>query len=200
MTTDQQTNPTPTAVQGPSGTKYWRSLEELAMTPEVQQRLRDEFSGYDPEGIVSMSRRKFVGLMGASLALAGVTLSGCRRWPKEQIVPFASRPEGWVPGTGEYYATALEIGGVAQPLLARSFDGRPVKVEGNPDHPASMGASSAFAQASVLSLYDPDRSRTPRTVDASGKMNAATWQQFQSFARSHFPAMAQGGKRLAVLC
>src|SRR5205807_419913 len=111
------------------------------------------------------SRRGFLGLMGASMALAGLTLGGCRRWPEERLAPYASNVRDRLPGVPEQYATAMELGGVAGGLLVTSFDGRPIKVEGNPTHPSSwtvkgkMGSADAFAQASVLDLYDPQRSR-----------------------------------------
>ena len=88
--------------------------------------------------------------MGASFALAGMGLAGCRRWPKETIVPFARRPEGRAPGMPTYYATSMEHGGVASGLLVTSFDGRPTKIEGNPEHPMNRGATDAWSQASVL--------------------------------------------------
>jgi len=99
--------------------------------------------------------------MGASLALAG--LSGCVIQPPENIVPYVRQPEEMVPGQGLFFATAFTLGGVAVPLLVRSNDGRPTKIEGNPEHPSSGGstASDIFSQASILSLYDPDRSQTP---------------------------------------
>ena len=102
------------------------------------------------------SRRTFLKVMGASAALAGMT--GCRR-PVETVLPYARKPEAVVPGISNYYATAMPLGGVGHALLVQSYEGRPTKVEGNPEHPVSRGASSAFAQASVLQLYDPDRSR-----------------------------------------
>ena len=95
--------------------------------------------------------------MGASFALAG--LSGCR-WKEDKMVDFAKRPEGMTPGVSRRYATTMEIGGLAVGLMATSYDGRPVKVEGNPAHPANLGASSAWHQASILELYDPDRSQS----------------------------------------
>ena len=104
------------------------------------------------------SRRRWLQLMGASLALGG--LSGCR-YEEERIAPFAFRPQHRVPGTTVKYATFTELGGVAEPLLATSFDGRPIKLDGNPDHPDSRGASTTYTQARILEFYDPDRLRTP---------------------------------------
>ena len=96
--------------------------------------------------------------MGASLALAGV--SACTRQPDEKLIPYVRQPEEVVPGRPLFFATSMPQGGFAMPLLAENHMGRPTKIEGNPEHPASLGATDAFGQASVLSLYDPDRSRT----------------------------------------
>ena len=96
--------------------------------------------------------------MGASLGLAGLTATGCIRLPEEKLAPYAHRPENRMPGTPVSYATAFELGGVAQGLLVTSYDGRPIKIEGNPSHPLNAGAADTAAQASVLELYDPDRS------------------------------------------
>ena len=147
-----------------TGPKYWRSLEQLAESPEVLEQVAKEFPGYNPEEITGTSRRSFLKLMSASMALAGLTLSGCRRWPEEQIVPQSTNPTGRIPGTSKYFATMMELGGFAYGLLANSYDGRPIKIEGNALHPSSRvtdlyGSADTFAQASVLELYDPDRSR-----------------------------------------
>jgi molybdopterin-containing oxidoreductase family iron-sulfur binding subunit len=150
--------------RGPS--KYWRSLEELADAPEFREFVEREYPQQAEEWNDPFERRTFLKLMGASLALAG--LSGCAFQPPEKIVPYVTQPEG-TPGKALFFATASTLGGIATPLLARSNEGRPTKVEGNPDHPNSRNAdpqdrgSSAtdiFAQASILSLYDPDRSQT----------------------------------------
>lgn len=142
------------------GKAYWRSLEELAESPEFQEFLHREF----PENVVSgFDRRDLFKYMGAALALAGVT--ACTRQPAEKIVPYVRAPEGVVPGEPLFYATAMSLGGDAIGLLVESHMGRPTKVEGNPLHPASLGATDAFAQASVLSLYDPDRSQTLLYLD-----------------------------------
>src|SRR5438128_8408434 len=113
-----------------------------------------------PRHSTSVDRREFLKLMRASLALAG--LSGCSvRQPVEKIVPYVRQPEEVVLGKALFYATAMTLGGYAIGLLVESHEGRPTKIEGNPDHPASLGATDVFAQASVLGLYDPDRSQTP---------------------------------------
>ncbi len=142
------------------GKAYWRSLEELADSPAFQELVGREFAepagGWDN----ALSRRQFLTLMGASLALAG--LSGCsvKPAPAGKIVPYVRAPEEIVPGRPLFFATAMELGGTSIGLLAESHMGRPTKIEGNPEHPASLGATDVFAQASVLSLYDPDRSQT----------------------------------------
>src|SRR5437764_1483064 len=105
-----------------------------------------------------LSRRKFLTLMGASIALAGA--AGCTRQPPERIVPYVRQPEEVVPGKPLYYATALTLGGYARGVLIETHEGRPTKIEGNPEHPASLGASDAFMQAELLTLYDPERSQT----------------------------------------
>ncbi|MCI0485897.1 MAG: TAT-variant-translocated molybdopterin oxidoreductase, partial [Blastocatellia bacterium] len=140
------------------GKEYWRSLEELAETPEFEELLHREFPRQASEWNDPAGRRKFLQLMGASLALAGLT--ACTRQPPENIAPYIRQPEEIVPGNPLFYATAMTLGGAASGLLAESHEGRPTKIEGNPEHPASLGATDLFAQASVLGLYDPDRSQT----------------------------------------
>ncbi|TMA51303.1 MAG: molybdopterin oxidoreductase, partial [Deltaproteobacteria bacterium] len=140
------------------GRQYWRSLEELAETEGFEEFLHREFPRQAAEWQDGVSRRQFLQLMGASLALAG--LSACTSRPTGTIVPYVRAPEEIVPGKPLFFATAMSLGGFATGLLVESHLGRPTKVEGNPDHPASLGATDAFAQASVLTLYDPDRSQT----------------------------------------
>jgi MoCo/4Fe-4S cofactor protein with predicted Tat translocation signal len=148
-----------------TGMQYWRSLEQLADGPEMRELIDKEFPGYDPENIQASSRRSFLKIMSASLALAGVTLTGCRRWPKERLAPYSSNPRDRMPGVPEQFATVWELAGVAMGLLVTSVDGRPIKIEGNPSHPFAwtvkdkIGSADTFAQASVLELYDPQRSR-----------------------------------------
>jgi molybdopterin-containing oxidoreductase family iron-sulfur binding subunit len=141
---------------GLEGRAYWRSLEELADTPDFRQLLEREFPANASELTDPARRREFLKLMGASLALAGV--SACTRQPAERIVPYVRQPEEIVPGRPLFYATAMPQGGVGMPLLAENHMGRPTKLEGNPEHPASLGATDVLSQASVLTLYDPDRS------------------------------------------
>ncbi len=141
------------------GPQYWRSLEELANTPEFEEMLHREFPRQASEWIGDdVSRRGFLKLMSASLALAG--LSGCTKMPTQAIVPYVRQPEELVPGRPMFYATAMALGGYGLPLLVRSYEGRPTKIEGNPEHPVSRGASDIYSQGSLLALYDPDRLQT----------------------------------------
>jgi len=141
------------------GPLFWRSLEERAGTAEFQQLLRREFPDEPWSGAPELDRRRFLQLMAASLALGG--LAACTRQPPERIVPWVRPPEEVIPGRPLWFATAATHEGAATGLLVESHLGRPTKIEGNPDHPASLGAASALDQAAVLSLYDPDRSRAP---------------------------------------
>jgi MoCo/4Fe-4S cofactor protein with predicted Tat translocation signal len=142
---------------GNSRDRYWRSLDELAASPEFENLLHTEFPPDATEFTDEVSRRRFLQLAAASLGLAGMT--ACTRQPIEKIMPYVDPPENAVPGNPLYFATAVPIAGVAQGVLVESHLGRPTKIEGNPDHPASLGASSVQAQASVLDLYDPDRAQ-----------------------------------------
>ncbi len=139
------------------GPEYWRSLEELAGSPEFQDALKREFPKGASEWIDTVSRRGFLRVMGASLGLAGMT--GCVKLPNEAIVPYVRQPENVIPGRPMYYATAHTLGGYANPILVESHLGRPTKIEGNDKHPASLGGTDIFAQASLLTMYDPDRSQ-----------------------------------------
>jgi molybdopterin-containing oxidoreductase family iron-sulfur binding subunit len=154
-----------------TGPEYWRSLEELAGTDEFKDALHREFPKGASEWVDSVSRRGFLKVMGASLGLAGMT--GCVRLPLEPIVPYVRQPEGVIPGRPMYYATASTLGGYASPVLVESHLGRPTKVEGNDLHPASLGGTDVFAQASLLGLYDPDRSQTVMSMG-----DVRSWQAF----------------------
>ena len=145
-------------LQQAGGPQYWRSLESVAETPEFQEFLHREFPSNASEFTDPVGRRGFLKLMSASVALAGV--SACTVQPTELIVPYVRQPEEIIPGKALFFATAMTLGGVATGLLVESHEGRPTKVEGNPDHPGSLGATDLFAQASVLTLYDPDRSQS----------------------------------------
>jgi MoCo/4Fe-4S cofactor protein with predicted Tat translocation signal len=148
-------------LEGARGRDYWRSLDELAATPEFQDLLEREFPrqavGWSEDEDPVAGRRNFLKLMGASLALAGMT--ACTRQPTEQIMPYVRQPEDLIPGRPLFFATAVTLNGVASGVLVESHEGRPTKIEGNPDHPATLGACDAYSQASVLQLYDPDRSQ-----------------------------------------
>ena len=156
-----------------TGPQYWRSLEEVAQTPEFEAFLEDEFPNRTPDWMDPANRRTFLKVMGASMGLAG--LGACTKQPKETIVPYVRQPEDFVPGKPLFYATAMTMGGVGTGLLVESHLGRPTKVEGNPDHPGSLGASDYFHQASILTLYDPDRSQV---VLSKGRIS--TWSAFQA--------------------
>src|SRR5579862_1349360 len=164
-----------------SGPEYWRSLEELAGSAEFQEALHREFPKGASEWLDTVSRRGFLKVMGASLGLAGMT--GCVRLPLEPIVPYVRQPEGVIPGRPMYYATASTLGGYASPLLVESHLGRPTKVEGNDLHPASLGGTDIFAQASLLGLYDPDRSQTIMSMG-----DVRSWGAFLSAIRGPLSA------------
>ena len=140
------------------GPEYWRSLEELAGSPDFQEMLHREFPKGASEWLDSVSRRGFLKLMGASLAMAGMT--ACTKQPLEPIVPYVRQPEEVVPGRPLFFATAFTLGGYASPVLVESHLYRPTKIEGNDQHPASLGGTDVFSQASILGMYDPDRSQT----------------------------------------
>ena len=163
-------------LDGTTGRRYWKSLEELADSPGFLEFLHREFPEQaatfeDPKG-----RREFLTLMSASLALAGLT--ACTRQPAEKILPYVKQPEELVPGRPLFFATAVAHDGYARGVLVESHEGRPTKIEGNPDHPVSLGATDVFGQAHVLGLYDPDRSQT---VKFYGEVR--TWIQFRTALR-----------------
>jgi molybdopterin-containing oxidoreductase family iron-sulfur binding subunit len=164
-----------------TGPEYWRSLEELAGSTEFQEALHREFPKGASEWLDSVSRRGFLKVMGASLGLAGMT--GCVRLPLEPIVPYVRQPEDVVPGRPMFYATAVTLGGYASPVLVESHLGRPTKIEGNDLHPASLGGTDIFAQASILGLYDPDRSQTVMSLG-----DVRSWQAFLSAIRGPLSA------------
>jgi molybdopterin-containing oxidoreductase family iron-sulfur binding subunit len=144
-------------IQKKNGPEFWRSLEELAGKPEFKEMMHREFPKGASEWLDAVSRRGFLKLMGSSLALAGMT--ACTRQPLEPIVPYVRQPEELVPGRPMFYATAFTLGGYATPLLVTSREFRPIKIEGNDRHPASQGGTDVYAQASLLDMYDPDRSQ-----------------------------------------
>jgi len=175
------------------GQQYWRSLEELAETEEFRWFLHNEFPRQASVFGEGVDRRQFLKLMGASLALAG--LNACTRQPTENIMPYVRQPEEVIPGRPLFFATALPLGGVGCGVLVESHMGRPTKVEGNPDHPASLGATDIFAQASVLGLYDPDRSQV---VTQIGEIR--TWAAFRAAIEAALDGLkAQRGAGLRIL-
>ncbi len=179
----------------PTGRKYWRSVGELNDTPEFRGWLEREF----PAGAAEMegdalSRRNFLSLMGASLALAGFGLSGCRR-PEAYLVPYSKAVEWTIPGKNVFYATSMPRRRGAMPLVVATTEGRPIKLEGNALHPLSNGATDPYAQCALLDLYDPDRSRNflnnGKPVDVS---------QFTGFIQDTLDDMkGNGGDGVAIL-
>jgi molybdopterin-containing oxidoreductase family iron-sulfur binding subunit len=145
------------------GAGYWRSLDELTSAEGFKEFLHREFPRQASEWIDDEGRRNFLKIMGASLALAG--LSACTRQPTEYLMPYVEAPEQLVPGKPLFYATAFPVSGIANPVLVETHEFRPTKVEGNPEHPASLGSTDVPTQASILGLYDPDRLQTVNFID-----------------------------------
>ena len=144
-------------LKGVKGKRYWQSIDELAGTPEFQAAVEKEFPSAAQEWVDPVSRRGFMKLMGASLALAG--LAGCTKQPDEPIYPYVKAPEDLILGKPMYFATAHPFVTGAVPLLVKSDQFRPIKIDGNPEHPYNQGSSDPFTQATLLDLYDPDRSQ-----------------------------------------
>lgn len=155
--------------------RFWRSLEELAGLEDFAELLGREFPPEASEWTDPVSRRTFLRLMGASIALAGA--SGCSSTPAEKIVPYVRAPEEIIPGRPLWFATALTLGGLATGVLVKSQMGRPIKVEGNEKHPDSLGSVDSFSQAAVLTLYDPDRSQVVTLATSNGR-DVSTWDLF----------------------
>src|SRR5436190_928493 len=153
---------------------FWRTLDEYSNFEEFRKSCGDEFApgaSERPESGAFLDRREFLSLVSASLAFAGLT--SCAPTVPEKIVPYVKQPEEIVPGKPLFFATAFPLGGYGLGVLAESHMGRPTKIEGNPDHPVSMGSTDAFAQASILSLYDPERSKV---ITQGGAIT--TWDAF----------------------
>jgi MoCo/4Fe-4S cofactor protein with predicted Tat translocation signal len=168
--------PLPSQIElGQGGPRFWKSLDEWSQSADFLPYLHREFPEHASEWDAGMSRRRFLRLMGASLALAGLT--ACSRQPQEKLVPYARRPEEIIPGKPLFYATTFPHRGYGKGVIVRTEMGRPIKIEGNPDHPASLGATDSFMQASILGLYDPDRSQVIRQGQ-----NIQTWDGFTQFA------------------
>ena len=144
-------------IEKKNGPEFWRSLEELAGTAEFREMMHREFPKGASEWLDDVSRRGFLKLMGASMALAGMT--ACTKQPLEPIVPYVRQPEELVPGRPMFFASAFTLGGYGSPVLVESHMYRPTKIEGNGQHPASQGGTDVYAQASILDMYDPDRSQ-----------------------------------------
>jgi MoCo/4Fe-4S cofactor protein with predicted Tat translocation signal len=201
----------PPCPEPPTGLDYWRSLDQLADTPEFRQWVEREFPAAASEFTDPVSRRHFVRIMSASFVLAGLGLTGCRR-PVEKIEPFSKLPEHYLHGVPQFFATSMPMRGGSIPLVVKSNDGRPTKIEGNPLHPDSNGATDVFAQASILGLYDPDRAqrfvRLGNAVTRAAGLDALreiAWSfggTYQGLAAGDAPAGSAGrvgGDGLAVL-
>jgi MoCo/4Fe-4S cofactor protein with predicted Tat translocation signal len=183
-----------TRLSGKNGKAYWRSLEELADSEQFYEALHREFPENATEWNDPVGRRRFMRLMGASLALAGLT--ACTKQPPEYFAPYAKQPEEITLGRALYFATAMPFAGSALGLLAESHEGRPTKLEGNKDHPASLGATDMYAQASVLDLYDPDRAQTVAYLG-----DTRTWADFlqavvPAVTQQRAPEIAGAGLRI----
>ena len=144
-------------LEGKNGRRFWKNLDELAETPGFHELLEREFPRQASEWVDAVSRRGFLKVMGASLALAG--LAGCTKQPDEPIFPYVKAPEDLILGKPMYFASAFPFPTGAIPVLVKSDAFRPIKVDGNPDHPMAKGKSDAMTQATLLDLYDPDRSK-----------------------------------------
>jgi len=177
-------------IEKKNGPEFWRSLEELAGSADFREMMHREFPKGASELVDAVSRRGFFKLMGSSLALAGMT--ACTKQPFEAIVPYVQQPEGLVLGQPMFYATAFTLGGYGAPLLVTSREFRPIKIEGNDRHPASQGGTDVYAQASILDLYDPDRSQ-----GVSYLGNVSSWGELVNALRE--PLNAQQAKKGAGL-
>ncbi|MFZ9519462.1 MAG: TAT-variant-translocated molybdopterin oxidoreductase [Silvanigrellaceae bacterium] len=189
--------------QEKSGKKYWRSLEEMAESPELLARMKNEFptGAAELEVTPGVDRRRFLGIIGASAAFAGLTATpGCIRKPSEKILPYNKRPEDLVEGKPQYYATVGRFGGSVLGLLATSYEGRPTKIDGNPTHPLSLGATNSFAQASVLDVYDPDRSQNAlKAGQKVGSGRTTTKSLKEALANAATDLKASAGQGAAIL-
>ena len=180
-------------LEGKRGQEYWRTLDEVSHSEEFNTWFEDEFP--NRKDLLTLDRRTLLKFAGASLALAG--LSGCRGvfLPEEKLVPYVKAPEELVPGQALFYASAVTLAGYATGVLVEQHEGRPIKLEGNPDHPASLGALGSISQAEVLNFYDPDRAQ-----NVTDKNGIATWEEFQKVLKDQMESrVATGGKGVAVL-
>ncbi len=186
---------------GKAGKNYWRSLDELADTPQFQEWMEDEFPNRST--LLNINRRDLLKFMGASMALAG--LSGCRGvfLPQDKVVPYVKAPEELVPGKPLFYATAVTLSGYATGVLVEQREGRPIFIQGNPDHPASMGALDSISQAEILNFYDPDRANNViQQVNPGQNLlgDVSTWEIFNQAAQKALVAEAASqGSGLRIL-
>src|SRR5476651_2500302 len=188
-----------------TGKKYWRSLEEFAETPEFRARLEREFplGAAELEGN-EVTRRGFMQFMGASIALAGLGLTGCRR-PLLHAVPYSKGVEWQIPGNALHYATSMPRRGGALPLIATTYNGRPTKLEGNPNVPGFTGSTDIFGQAAILDLYDPDRSKVVLKVNDPAKDRGKDYVEgtledfWEELAIVRHAYQKNGGDGLAIL-
>ena len=180
-------------LKGKTGRRYWKSLEQLAETPEFQKWVEDEFP--HRASLAQLDRRDFLKFMGASLMLAGLGAAGCRRLPDERLVPFIAGPDDRVYGKPVYFASISTVGGYATGVKVKTDDGRPIKLDGNPRHPASLGALDARTQARVLDMYDPDRLRMPIKLG-----EPTSWHAFSTEVEAKMAEFAtSGGAGVALL-
>lgn len=172
------------------GVALWRALHELLEGDDLQEQLQASFPQF--AAAAPVDRRNFLKFLGASLALAGA--SGCSAPPAENIVPWVHGPADGTRVLPQFYATALESAGFGVGVLVKSNSGRPTKIEGNPAHPDSLGATNALLQAAVLQVWDPDRSQTPLHQGAT-----SSWDAFSLYANGLFKRFHRDGRRLRVL-
>ncbi len=177
--------------------KYWRSLSELEGEPDFQEFVEREFrSPTEQAPLSAQGRRRFMQLMGASFAL-----TGCH-WKEEKLLPYSKRPDGVVPGVPNHYSTMMELAGVATGLIVKSFDGRPIKVEGNPSDSTTQGGTGAYHQAAILGLYDPDRSSKVlqgKTVTGAEAFDAALLAAFAEEKGAGFAVLSAASSSPTLL-
>ncbi|HLD74939.1 MAG TPA: TAT-variant-translocated molybdopterin oxidoreductase [Bdellovibrionota bacterium] len=170
---------------------YWKSFEELSKKASYLKSLQNEFSPKSAEGAFPLTRKKFLSLLGASLALA---TTSCRR-PVQKILPYVKQPENAaLPGMAKYYASVFSLGNFTQGILVKTREGRPIKIEGNPDHPLSSGKTSTFAQASILDLYDPDRMKAPLIFDKQ-----VSWKEWLRVTSTILKNAKLGNQKIRIL-
>jgi Fe-S-cluster-containing dehydrogenase component/anaerobic selenocysteine-containing dehydrogenase len=183
----------PASMSEKQDSAYWRHASEHEGTVAVDQEKHQEFDAQNPDQLDPAGRRNFMKVMGASMMLG--SLASCARQPEEKIVPYVKPPEERIPGRPDYYATAVSLAGFGMGAVATSYDGRPTKIEGLSEHPASLGATGIHSQSTVLDLYSPDR---VESISRAGSM--ATWNQFVAdIARAMVEIDTAAGAGLTVL-